>query len=299
MVDGDAELRAAALAYVDQLVQESPDGTVPSSRLNDFFYLDRRVRLVVQPGIRTPAGMGAALTIRTTYTPPGGTRPYDDDATTGGAIRYKYRGVDPNHPDNRALRRAMVERVPLIYFVGIAKGVYSVHAPAFVVGEDPTSLEFVIAVGEDQRAVDFDHLDQDTRAYIERLNRQRLHQRLFRDQVLHAYGAVCAMCRLRHRELLDAAHILPDADPSGLAIVPNGLSLCKIHHAAYDKHILGVRPDLVVHVRQDVLEEHDGPMLTHGLQAMHGTTLLVPQRRHDRPDSERLAERYALFRAAG
>jgi putative restriction endonuclease len=121
----------------------------------------------------------------------------------------------------------------------------------------------------------------------------------FRAQVLRAYNGTCAMCRLRHPELLDAAHILGDTHPLGQPIVPNGLSLCKIHHAAYDQDIVGVRPDLWIEVREDVLQEVDGPMLRHGLQAMDGTRLIVPRSRSDRPDSVRLAERYGTFRQAG
>ena len=59
----------------------------------------------------------------------------------------------------------------------------------------------------------------------------------------------------------------------GAPVVPNGLSLCKIHHAAYDENFLGVRPDLVVEVRADV-DQIDGPMLRHGLQEMAGYHLL-------------------------
>ena len=92
---------------------------------------------------------------------------------------------------------------------------------------------------------------------------------------------------------------MPDGRPRGTPIVPNGLALCEIHHAAYDRNILGVRPDLVVDVQQRILEEIDGPMLRHGLQGHHGQRLMqLPRRRADRPDTDRLAERYALFRSA-
>lgn len=77
--------------------------------------------------------------------------------------------------------------------------------------------------------------------------------------------------------------------------MPNGLSLCKIHHAAYDRGIIGVRPDYVVHVREDVLLEVDGPMLRHGIQDVHGWRLELPKRLADHPDRDRLAERYATF----
>ena len=119
---------------------------------------------------------------------------------------------------------------------------------------------------------------------------------MFRARVLAAYERRCAICRLKHVDLLDAAHIVGDAE-SGQPVVPNGLSLCKIHHAAYDRQILGVRPDYVVQVRADVLEEVDGPMLRHGLQDVHGWRLELPTRLVDRPDRELLRQRWSTFTA--
>jgi putative restriction endonuclease len=82
-------------------------------------------------------------------------------------------------------------------------------------------------------------------------------------------------------------------------VVPYGLALCTIHHSAYDADIVGVRPDLVVEVRHDVLVETDGPMLRHGLQEMAGVRLLQPRERAARADVAALEERYEQFRAAG
>jgi putative restriction endonuclease len=113
--------------------------------------------------------------------------------------------------------------------------------------------------------------------------------------VLDAYRTHCAMCRLKHRELLDAAHIIPDADPDGHPRVSNGLSLCKIHHSAFDRGILGIRPDYIIEVRRDVLEEVDGPMLKYGLQALHHSSLLLPTRANDRPSQDALDRRYRSF----
>lgn len=116
--------------------------------------------------------------------------------------------------------------------------------------------------------------------------------------MLDAYREQCAICRLRHVELLDAAHILPDRDPRGEPLVSNGLGLCKIHHSAYDAHILGITPEAQVQIRVDVLEEVDGPMLRYGLQAVHGSRLVLPRRSEHQPNREFLAERYERFRAA-
>lgn len=114
-----------------------------------------------------------------------------------------------------------------------------------------------------------------------------------------AYETKCAVCTLAHRELLDAAHIVADNDPRGLPVIQNGLALCKIHHAAYDRNILGIRPDYAVEIHQRLLDEIDGPMLTHGIQGHHGERLRqLPRIRAERPDPDRLEQRYLQFRAA-
>jgi putative restriction endonuclease len=296
---GDARLRAAAFAYLDRLSAFNPDGALRSADINAFSFEGRTQRLITQAGIWKPAGLDAALSIRTTYTAPDRLPPYQDDLGSDGLVRYKYRGTDPDHSDNRALREAMLSRTPLIYFVGIDRGLYSAHYPVWIVSEDRDHIEFAVAVDEAQRFLPPVDVTWADREYAIRLTRQRLHQPVFRARVLRAYDDTCAICRLRHADLLDAAHILPDGHAKGDPVVPNGLALCKIHHAAYDRNIVGIRPDLVVEIQPKVLAEVDGPMLRHGLQEMAGTRIAVPHSTHARPDPERLKERYADFRAAG
>lgn len=99
--------------------------------------------------------------------------------------------------------------------------------------------------------------------------------------------------------LLDAAHIVGDRHPLGDPVVPNGLAMCKIHHAAYDQNIIGIRPDAVVEVNAELLTQTDGPMLLHGLQETNGVKLWTPRPTAQRPDPERLEIRYEEFRQAG
>jgi putative restriction endonuclease len=96
-----------------------------------------------------------------------------------------------------------------------------------------------------------------------------------------------------------AAHIIADKKQHGLPIVENGLSLCKIHHAAFDANLLGISPDHVVHINRALMDEIDGPMLRHGLQEMDGRLLTLSARASDRPGADRLAERFDEFRVAG
>ena len=127
------------------------------------------------------------------------------------------------------------------------------------------------------------------RAYITSTVRVRLHQHSFRERVIEAYQSQCSLCRLRHIELLDAAHIIPDSEPEGEPLITNGIALCKLHHAAYDSFILSVSPDYVIHVRQDVLEEHDGPVLQHGLKELNGNRIILPRETKNWPNKDALA----------
>ncbi|MDA8312462.1 MAG: HNH endonuclease [Actinomycetota bacterium] len=303
--DDEERLRHAAMSWLDARARAGEE-VLSYGELAEFTFEGWRVPLMdPQRGIRKPAGMSAALSIRTRFTPPGQVPPYQDAEGPDGLLRYKYRGLDParpepDHPENIALREAFRQRLPLIWFVAAAVGAYVPIHPVWIVGDEPEQLQFVVAFDVAQRLVVVgEPVDDTERRYVERLTRQRLHQPVFRVRVLSAYANQCAMCRLRYTSLLDAAHILPDGHPRGAPVVPNGLSLCKMHHAAYDENLLGVRPDLVVEVRADVRDQIDGPMLRHGLQEMAGVRLLKPTSRAARPDPERLEERYEEFRRAG
>jgi putative restriction endonuclease len=112
--------------------------------------------------------------------------------------------------------------------------------------------------------------------------------------VLPAYRDQCAICRLKELRLLDAAHILGDLELRGDATVTNGVSLCSIHHRAFDQHLVGIDPDYTVRVSQRLLDDEDGPMLEL-LKGFHAQPLAVPRASAHRPDRDRLAERFELF----
>jgi putative restriction endonuclease len=235
---------------------------------------------------------------------------YDDALGVDGRIRYRYRGDDPAHRDNRGLREAMRTQTPLIYFNSVEKGAYVPVWPAYIEEDHPDDLLCVVRTdaayafpalqGEAQRrGFAAEEGGAELQRYVNALVRQRLHQGAFRAKVLRAYTTRCTLCLLHHEELLDAAHIIPDSEEGGLPVVTNGLSLCKIHHAAYDQNIIGIDPDYEVAVRADVLREIDGPMLRYGLQEMEGRKILLPTRKNLWPDRERLEARFRRFREAG
>jgi putative restriction endonuclease len=306
MPGDDAAVRAAAFLFLDQVRQVHRDGVPRDVLVKGFEFQGRRVPLMGPKGIFKPAVLHDAPLSITTI-PPSDRKPapYDDTLADGDLLHYRYRGTDPSHPDNAGLRRAWQQQIPLIYFFGLVEGRYLPVYPAYVVRDDPASLTFSVAI--DDRRVDLVPGipnvpaigDDIRRRYVTAAVQVRLHQQAFRERVLRAYQEHCAVCRLRHRELLDAAHILADAHERGDPLVSNGLALCRLHHAAFDTNILGVTPDYVIEIRTDVLEEVDGPMLVHGLQGFQGARLGIPSRPDLQPDRERLAERYEAFRRAG
>lgn len=295
----DARVRAAAFAWLD--IQVTLHGDVlPRPLLAEGFQFEGiRVPLLGPQGIFKPQVLtDSPLSITTAPL-----APYDDSFGADGLLRYRYRGNDPQHVDNRGLRFAMQEGLPLVYLHGVVPGKYLAAWPVFVVGDEPAALAFTVAVEESSRAVlsvaahaATTAEDSARRVYATTSVKVRLHQRAFRERVLEAYKRQCALCRLRHEELLDAAHIVPDSEPQGEPVVKNGLSLCNLHHAAFDRYFLAVRPDYTIEVRPDILRETDGPTLRHAIQGLHNAKIHLPTRSVQRPDKDLLEIRYARFR---
>ena len=297
----ELDVRIAAFAWLREKGAAN-GGILPGTVLNEgFIHQGRRVTLKGPAGIWFPQGFTVPLSITTARN-----GPYRlDDIADDGLLTYAYRGRDPQHRDNRGLRDACRTRTPLIYFREVSEHHYQAIWPVIILEDHPGSL-FVRAAMDpayanlrpeaDPAAIALSPLDLRRYAWAE--TRQRLHQGAFRDIVIAAYGCRCTVCRLGHTELLDAAHIVADTDDRGTPIVQNGLSLCKIHHAAYDSDILGISPDYSVHISRKVLEEHDGPMLRHGIQELDGTRIILPARSIDRPDPDRLALRFERWQTA-
>jgi putative restriction endonuclease len=85
-----------------------------------------------------------------------------------------------------------------------------------------------------------------------------------------------------------------DVEEFGEPSVSNGLSLCAIHHRAFDENLVGISPGYVVHISRRLREDEDGPMLDL-LKRFHETRLHVPTREANRPDRERLNARFSRF----
>jgi putative restriction endonuclease len=301
----DSAIRATFFRWLkEQVDQLGP--VLPSSVLGAGFSFEGRSIPAVSRagrGIWKPSILDSALSILT-----GPNSPYGDDVEDD-LILYRYQGTNPRHSDNRSLRRAMEHGLPLAYFHAVESGHYFTTWPVYIVADDPAELTFRVQADPKSLSLAGSSLpgplsgasigsEDLRRSYGTTEVKIRYHQARFRHQVLTAYKTRCAMCNLGHQELLDAAHIIPDAE-GGRPTVTNGLSLCKIHHAAFDNRVLGINPDgYRVAVRQDILEEVDGPMLLHGIQEMDGAQIYLPRSREKRPDLDALARQWTKFRRA-
>jgi putative restriction endonuclease len=87
------------------------------------------------------------LSIKTVFSRQGGRVCYADQReahrqTYAGddGVEYAFMGADPNSPDNRWLRDAMQQQIPVIYFLGTSPGRYQPIIPTFIVGWHPEHL---------------------------------------------------------------------------------------------------------------------------------------------------------------
>jgi putative restriction endonuclease len=304
--DQDKRVRAAAFEWLTEQVAIHGD-VLPRDILAAGFMLNGvRVPLLGPQGIFKPQVLSfIPLSITTS---PGG--PYNDSFGPDGLLRYRYRGTDPDHRENKGLRLAMQYKVPLVYFHGIVPGKYLATWPAYIVGDDIKNLAVTVAIDDERHLsipsiaetdtmamIAADAGDDARRSYVTSSVRVRLHQRSFRERVLEAYQRQCAFCRFRHEEMLEAAHIIPDSHPEGEPTVRNGIALCTLHHSAFDRRFLGINPEYKIEVRPDILREKDGPTLAHAIQALHGQSIFIPKIEALRPDPKLLTIRYEQFRA--
>lgn len=301
MSSEDRIVRLSAFREVRRLADLNGDLTSRDLRAG-FQFDGQRIPLInPQRGIFKPTQMQYLLSIRTVYPRPGARVWYDDQRQVhrqiyegDETVDYAFMGQKPEAAENRWLREAMQNAVPIIYFLGTSPGVYKALIPSYVIGWDASSLKARIAFGAEEEVRVPETAAE--RRYALRQVKQRLHQATFREAVISAYSGRCAVSGLREPVLLDAAHIIADKhEKLGQPVIQNGLPLAKTHHAAFDAHLIGIDPNFTIHVAKRILEQRDGPTLE-AIKKLHHNQIYLPSRDRDRPDRDRLAERFDQFR---
>jgi putative restriction endonuclease len=305
--DPDKAIRVAAFDHVRRI--GAIHGHLSANDLRaGFSFAGKRIPLInPQRGIFKPKLMRYLLSIRTVIPKPGAKVWYDDQRVIlrqifesgDDAIDYAFMGQNPDAAENRWLREALEARIPIIYFIGISPGFYQGEIPAFIADWDANALMAKVAFAAPDQPMLLGAAESTLeRRYAMRTVKQRLHQASFREAVIAAYKGRCALSGLPEQMLLDAAHIVADRDEKlGQPVVPNGIPLSKIHHAAFDAHLIGIDADYRIHIADRLLIQKDGPMLE-ALKRLAGGAIQLPDRAKDRPDRDRLAARFDQFKAA-
>lgn len=294
-------LREALISRVLDIANEF-GGSLTRAQLGNVDFNGTKVRVIdIQGGIWNPGAawkfevpLQATLSINTTLSDK-----YRDSEVESGLWRYDYQSGG-SAGKNTKLRKAMQLQLPLLWFIQQEDGRY-VPYKVWIIQDFPELGYCHIAPDLSLAEILNDASKQHTeieKKYALREVKQRLHQPAFRANVISAYKTRCSICMLNHGKLLEAAHIIPDSDEGSTTTIDNGISLCKIHHAAFDNEFIGISPDYLVHVRKDLLTEVDGPMLKHGIQEMDKRELYLPMKDSAKPNKSALELRYEKFRRA-
>lgn len=296
-LDRNEQIRLGVLAHVDEL-RRRWDDHVPATELEHGYEFEGEQIRLVGPGmgIFKPKQLAdGPITLRTQLA-----SVYRDAPLESGAgLRYDF-APPAREYDNDGLKRLCELRRPLVYLIQVAPksqgSEYAIISPVFVTDWDDQRRLFDIAfsvramrrlasAGADHVA-EREAVDRVEPAYRMVELRARLHQAHFRRLVLGAYRQRCAVCELRVRPLLDAAHLVPD-HAGGEASVQNGLGLCVLHHRAFDRGVLRVRPDYTVAIDRHVVRDGDA-FAGLALRDFEGRRISLPRGRDQWPSQEAL-----------
>lgn len=108
----------------------------------------------------------------------------------------------------------------------------------------------------------------------------------FRRRVLGAYEHRCAACGIQLK-LIDAAHILPVADPASTDETANGVALCKLHHAAMDQGLISFDEKYRIEISESEIERLAAANLSGGIKEFKQrlkAAIVLPTDRRDYPN---------------
>lgn len=306
----DADIRNGAILAVQRLWRRFGDAVPWTAIAAGFTVEGDRIPLLSPQGVFKPAQMRrGVLSVRTVI----GSR-YDDTRVSDDRVWYDY---SPRDYLNAQLRENLRYRLPLLYFLQVKEkpGVeYLIFAPVDVIEDDPSRRRFLLdlspsALYEESAELDpalvralMDDEPVPTnlhrameRKYGASTTRTRHFQAHFRRAVLQAYRHRCGICAIGEKPILDGAHLVADREELGEPRVSNGLSLCVLHHRAFDRDLVGITPDFTIHVFRDRLEhpdEDEDAILTR----FDGKGLRLPRDERLHPDRELVDWRWQAAR---
>lgn len=299
--DSNEQIRAAAGHALRKMIQDKGDNVFTWAEIDKGFEVHgSKIHFATKAaGIFKPRELtdGAALSIKqVTPSRPGRPAPYNDKDLEEGVFVYQLQ-KNPKRPQfNASLEVAFRKQVPLIFFRGLADGLYEAFYPVFVdtFSYDRGETTIVFETPSDAHDAASNIVSEVPALYGTGVRKTRLHQRAFRQRVLMAYGLRCALTNLPLVQLLEAAHIVADSK-GGIASVQNGIAMSTFHHTAYESNLMGIDPDGKVILNEQVRGTRDGPMFSHGLLELDGKRMRFPTADIHRPNRDFLAQKFDEF----
>ncbi len=128
----------------------------------------------------------------------------------------------------------------------------------------------------------------------ERLVKQRVNQDFFRDSVLASYNHRCCISGVSNSELLEACHIIEwSKDILNRTNPQNGLCLNPFFHKAYDNYLIGISPDMIISVSEDLIQNTNKSPFRDYLLGLIGEKIILPDKFF--PQKDLLAIRYEQY----
>lgn len=288
-------IREDIFRWLDEQMSEQGSPYFTRAKLQTYTYQGHPIKLLdTSKGIRNPVIFDVTLSVMTSIKQDTG---YIDEILSDRVIKYSLQSAAPDKGDNIKLLKAVASGDPIVYFKAKQAGIFEAHYPAYVRSFDPEQKVVYLELEEEFTVYgDPVKLVTDKATYRQQIVRVRQNQQQFRAQVMNAYAAVCAVCRLNQYTLIDAAHITPFASDTSVPHVTNGLALCKLHHAAYDQNLLGISPEYKIKIHASMLNGADkNASVQVNFIDINGNSLLIPERSELRPDRDRLKERFVSF----
>lgn len=282
--------------------------------------------LAAQRGIHKPGGESYALSIKSTgnmtYSDD---RLYElEDGTW--MLRYcahhRNAGETEGSPAyNRSLLRCLHDGIPVGVLLKVPRGGYLCKGLAYLESYDSSTDLFMLhgpvradnepsdfspaAIGQSDAAGSFDFpsaeptwalefdsgevAQEDRRKHVVAEMVRREGQRIFRAELLRAYGGACAVTRYHAEPALQAAHIMSYLGAAS-QMVTNGLLLRADIHLLYDRFLLAVDPDgYRIRIASDLRStEYD---------ELDGREIALPKDPLLHPSMQRLGAKYQEFLA--
>ena len=266
-----------------------------------FEYLGEKVFFAsTANGIFKPKEMAAGLlSIKTTAPKKGAIARYDDGQLENGAYKYAFENSASGNDRNHYLHHAYNNKSPFIYFHGVTPGVYQAIWPCFIQQINETECYVEVIAGNDnsihEASTEYKVPTEVEAKYYSVRAKVRGHQAAFSQIVMNAYKEKCALTQLSIRQLLEAAHIVPDSE-NGPQSVNNGIVMSRIHHKAYDSNLLGIDGDCKIHIRDDIQIIDDGSFAKACFSELAGKKLWLPSNKKLRPNPDFLDLRFQEFK---